>query len=88
MSKDHTVVGERVRMGLMSEERAKNHPDRSALMRSLGRELIVSVDRITMPLRKGDELIVCSDGLYNVLEADELMSSDARVLRRRTPARN
>jgi serine/threonine protein phosphatase PrpC len=74
MSKDHTMVGERVRMGLMSEERAKNHPERSVLLRSLGRELIVSVDRITMPLRKDDELILCSDGLYTVFEAGELMS--------------
>jgi serine/threonine protein phosphatase PrpC len=74
MSKDHTMVGERVRMGLMTEARARTHPERSALLRSLGRELIVSVDRITMPLRKGDELILCSDGLYNVFEPGELMS--------------
>jgi len=74
MSKDHTMVGERVRMGLMSESRARSHPDRGALLRSLGRELIVSVDRITMPLRKDDELILCSDGLYNVLEPGELVS--------------
>ena len=74
MSKDHTFVGERVRMGLMSESRARNHPDRSVLLRSLGHELIVSVDRITMPLRRGDELIVCSDGLYNVIEPHELMT--------------
>jgi serine/threonine protein phosphatase PrpC len=44
------------------------------LMRSLGRELIVSIDRITLPLRKGDEVILCSDGLYNVLESHDLMS--------------
>jgi PPM family protein phosphatase len=74
MSKDHTAVGERVRMGLMTEERARNHPDRSALLRSLGRELIVSIDRITMPLRKDDELILCSDGLHGVLENHELIS--------------
>jgi serine/threonine protein phosphatase PrpC len=74
ISKDHTVIGERVRMGLMSEERAKNHPDRSALMRSLGRELIVSIDRITLPLRKDDEVILCSDGLYNTVESHELVS--------------
>jgi len=74
MSKDHTVVGERVRMGLMTEARAKHHPDRSALLRSLGRELIVSVDRITMPMRKGDELFLCSDGLYTVLEPEELVT--------------
>lgn len=74
MTKDHTMVGERVRMGLMSESRARNHPDRSVLLRSLGRELIVSVDRITMPLRQGDELILCSDGLYNAIEPAELMT--------------
>jgi PPM family protein phosphatase len=73
MTKDHTMVGERVRMGLMTEARAKTHPDRSALLRSLGRELIVSVDRITLPLRRGDELILCSDGLYNVLEPSDLI---------------
>ena len=74
MSKDHPVVGERVRMGLMSEDRAKSHPERSALMRSLGRELIASLDRITMPLRKDDELIVCSDGLYNVVDPGEIVA--------------
>lgn len=73
LSKDHTVVGERVRMGVMSEARARTHPERSALLRSLGRELIVSVDRISIPLRRGDEIILCSDGLYNVLEDHDLV---------------
>jgi serine/threonine protein phosphatase PrpC len=72
ISKDHTMVGERVRMGLMSEARARSHPERSMLLRSLGHELIVSVDRITMALQQGDELILCSDGLYNVLEDADL----------------
>lgn len=74
MSKDHTVVGERMRMGLLSEARAKDHPDRSVLLRSLGRELIASIDRITLPLRKGDEIILCSDGMYNVLETYDLLA--------------
>lgn len=74
MTKDHTVVGERVRMGLMSEERARHHPERSALLRSVGRELIASVDRITMPLLLGDELILCSDGLYSVIDSEELVN--------------
>ena len=73
MSKDHTVVQERVRMGLMSASRAKSHPERSALSRSIGHELIVSVDRIAMQLEQHDRLIVCSDGLYNVLEEQELV---------------
>lgn len=75
ITKDHTVVQERVRMGLMTQARARNHPERSALTRSLGHELIVSVDRITLPLVQHDRLIVCSDGLHGVLEDHELESA-------------
>jgi PPM family protein phosphatase len=74
ITKDHTMVADRVRMGVMSAARAKNHPDRGMLLRSLGRELIVSVDRIAMPLLERDRLILCSDGLYNVLDDHELES--------------
>jgi protein phosphatase len=74
VTKDHTVIGERVRMGLMTEASARIHPDRGMLLRSLGRELIASIDRITLPLMERDRLILCSDGLYNVLEAKELES--------------
>ena len=72
ITKDHTWVGERVRLGLMTTAQAREHPERSALNRSLGRELIVSVDRISMPLKQGDRLIVCTDGLYNVLREPDL----------------
>ncbi len=71
-TKDHTVVGERRRVGLMSAERAKTHPDRSVLTRSLGKELIAAVDRLAFPVAGGDALVVCSDGLYNVLEDEEI----------------
>jgi protein phosphatase len=72
LSKDHTVVGERVRLGVLSRERARHHPDRSTWTRSVGRELIVAFDRISMAVAQGDVLIVCSDGLYNVLDDDEM----------------
>lgn len=68
LTRDHNVAGERVRLGLMSEERARLHPGRSVLTRALGRELIVAIDRIAMPLVQDDRLILCSDGLYNVLD--------------------
>jgi PPM family protein phosphatase len=68
MSKDHTVAGQRRRLKLISEERARLHPDRSTLTRCLGRELIVAVDRITFPLQREDTLVICTDGLYNTLE--------------------
>lgn len=74
LSKDHTVTGEQVRLGLMSEARARTDPRRSILTKSLGRELIVAIDRLAVPLRQGDALLLCSDGLSNVLEDAELAS--------------
>ena len=72
LTKDHTVTGERVRMGLLSDDAARFHPERSMLTRNVGHELIVSVDRISMPLIRGDQLLLCSDGLYNVLRDPEI----------------
>jgi serine/threonine protein phosphatase PrpC len=74
LTKDHTVIGERVRMGLLSEREARNHPERSALSRCLGRELIASLDRLTLPLRPKDKVILCTDGLWSMLEERELES--------------
>jgi protein phosphatase len=74
VTKDHTMVADRVRMGMMTAARAKTHPERGMLLRSLGRELIASIDRISLPLLERDRLILCSDGLYNVLDDTELES--------------
>jgi serine/threonine protein phosphatase PrpC len=72
LTRDHTVVGERVRMGLISAERARTHPDRSALSRAIGHDLIPSIDRITTPLQQHDRLILCSDGLWSVMPDAEI----------------
>ena len=68
LTKDHTVAAEQIRLGVLSEARARKHPGRSVLTRSLGRELIVSLDRLSLSMRQGDTLLLCSDGLYNVLD--------------------
>lgn len=72
LTKDHTVAADKVRFGLLSREKARTHPDRSVLTRSVGRELIVSRDRLTQRLRQGDVLLLCSDGLHNVLADEEM----------------
>lgn len=72
LTKDHTVAAERVRRGGLSPGQARTHPDRSLLTRCLGRELIVSRDRLTRPIRPGDVLILCTDGLHNVLRDEAL----------------
>ncbi len=73
VTKDHTVVADRVRKKLMSAEKARRHPDHGVLTRSLGRELIAAVDRITLPIHAGDTLILCTDGLHNILSEQELV---------------
>ena len=74
LTKDHTVAAEQNRLGLLSDERARRHPGRSVLTRSLGRELICALDRIRLPLEQGDALLLCSDGLHGVLEGAEMES--------------
>lgn len=73
ITKDHTVIAARVRKKAMSTEKARSHPDHGVLTRSLGRELIAAVDRITLPVYEGDTLILCTDGLYNTLSEKDLV---------------
>lgn len=72
LTKDHTVAAEKSRLGLLSKERARTHADRCVLTRCVGRELIVARDRTTRHLTHGDTLVLCSDGLYNVLTDSEI----------------
>ncbi len=72
LTKDHTVAAEKVRRRLLSPDKARTHPDRSVLTRSVGRELIVSRDRLGRRLSQGDVLVACTDGLHGVLEDSEL----------------
>ena len=83
LTKDHTVAAEKVRMKLLSKEKARFHPDRSVLTRSLGRELILSRDRITQRVYVGDVLLLCSDGLTRHVSDERIRD----VLRSMTSAK-
>ncbi len=72
VTKDHTLAAQRARRGPLGPRGARGQAGRSVLTRSVGRELIVSRDRITRRLEAGDVLLVCSDGLYNVLGDAEM----------------
>jgi len=65
VTKDHTAAAEQVRLGV------KGDPS-MVLTRSLGRDLICALDRITLPLVQGDVLLLCSDGLHRVLTESEM----------------
>jgi PPM family protein phosphatase len=72
LTEDHTVVGRMVAEGMMTAEAAETHPQRSILTRALGTERSVEVDVLHVSLRGGDRLLLCSDGLTNVVAGPEL----------------
>lgn len=67
VTRDHTVVAEQRRLGLISEAEAEHSEIRHILTRSLGPDRFVSADTTTLTLKPGDVLVLCSDGLYGGL---------------------
>jgi protein phosphatase len=75
LTKDHTWVADQVSYGLLTPEQARTHPRRNMLTRCLGRELIVGIDVLRFPIRAGDVLIQCSDGVHGVVPEDEMLAA-------------
>lgn len=74
ITEDHSVVNDLMRRGLLSAEEARSHPDRSVLSRALGTHATVNVSIAQQPmaLRHGDRLLLCSDGLHDLVAESEL----------------
>lgn len=72
ITRDHSLVEEMVRMGGMDKEEAKNHPDKHIITRAIGAREMVNVDFFYEELRSGDMVLLCSDGLSNMLEDEEI----------------
>ena len=71
ITRDHSLVQEMVRMGEITAEEARNHPDKNVITRALGATKDVAVDFFDVHLEPGDRLLLCSDGLTNmVLDED------------------
>lgn len=71
LTTDHTWVQDSVDAGVLSPEEARTHPQRHVVTRALGQAEDVTVDVIAGPLRAGDVVILCSDGLHGLVdEAD------------------
>ncbi|HXQ27639.1 MAG TPA: protein phosphatase 2C domain-containing protein [Gemmatimonadales bacterium] len=72
LTKDHTVAGERARLTWVDEDAVLDDPDRSKLTRSLGTTLIAPLDRLSLKLEAGDQLVLCTDGVYALLHTQEI----------------
>jgi serine/threonine protein phosphatase PrpC len=67
LTRDHSLVGELVARGKLTEEQAETHPQRSVITRALGPEPDVQVDVDSYQARSGDVFMVCSDGLTSMV---------------------
>ena len=67
LTRDHSLVGELVARGKLTEEQAETHPQRSVITRALGPEPDVQVDVQAQQARDGDRFLLCSDGLTSMI---------------------
>lgn len=72
ITRDHSLVEEMVRMGGIDRETARSHPDKNIITRAIGASETIKVDFFTVKLQKGDIVLMCSDGLTNMLEDEEI----------------
>lgn len=79
LTSDHTLVAELLKDGSITAEAAETHPQRHVITRSLGLETLVEVDELEYQWQSGDYLLLCTDGLHNLVEADEIKEITARA---------
>ena len=72
LTEDHTLVNELVKSGQISAEEAANHPRKNVLTRAIGTDQDVEVDVKGMSWKPGDILLLCSDGLTNMVTEEEM----------------
>jgi serine/threonine protein phosphatase PrpC len=73
LTRDHTWVMEQRKLGLITATEAEHSESRHVLTRSLGPEMFVTADTVTVSLRPGDHLLLCTDGLYGGLYPEDIL---------------
>ncbi len=71
ITNDHTTVGDLVRMRVLSPDKVRTHAQRSTLNKCLGIALFVQPDIEQVPLMPDDVIILCTDGIWAVIQDDE-----------------
>lgn len=79
LTRDHTVVNDQVRLGILSSKEAAESERRHLLSRSLGADMFVGVETSDHQVLPGDLLVLCSDGLHGAVQNDEIGSLVARA---------
>ena len=70
---DHSLVQLMVQRGELTPEQAKTYPGKNFITRAIGTEAVVQCDLFRLSVQKGDNLLLCSDGLSNLLDDQEIL---------------
>ena len=73
ITEDHSVVEMMVKRGEITREQAKYHPVKNLITRAVGTEETVESDTFVQDLKPGDTILLCSDGLSNLLDDQEIL---------------
>lgn len=71
---DHSYVEEMIKVGTLDRESARNHPQKNIITRAVGAEDDVLPDFFTLKLKPGELILMCSDGLTNMIEDKDILS--------------
>ncbi|MCQ2518821.1 MAG: Stp1/IreP family PP2C-type Ser/Thr phosphatase [Lachnospiraceae bacterium] len=72
ITRDHSLVEEMVRLGGIDRVAARNHPDKNIITRAIGASPTVNIDFFEVTLAEGDMILMCSDGLTNMIEDPDI----------------
>ena len=73
VTRDHSLVEDMVERGELTREEARTHPHKNLITRALGAEPVLLADCFRQPLGQGEYLLLCSDGLSNVVTDQEIL---------------
>lgn len=79
LTRDHSLMANMIEAGQITPEEARFHPNRSVITRALGNDPDTLPDLYEINVEDGDRLLLCSDGLYSMLEDDEIAAVMRRV---------
>lgn len=72
VTRDHSLIAEMVRIGELTPEEARNHPDKNIITRAIGTAGEVKIDFFDVKLEPGNQIVMCSDGLSNMVPDEEI----------------
>ena len=85
VSVDHSLVEEMVQMGGLDRSKARNHPDKNIITRAVGAMSEIDVDLFRVNIQEGDIIMLCSDGMTNMVDDDvirDIIVSDGSLRER------